>query len=104
LVDPLGEEIVLHDRTWFGHIVKRRAELRPYRQTVEDIVRSPMVVLRSDEAGGRPRGRVYLGRCPDRKLLIKVCVEEITVAGRPELIVKTAYLCRTAGPGEQLWP
>ncbi len=104
LVDPLGDEVVLYDRTWYGHIIKRRAEMRRYRAAVEDIVRAPVVVLRRETTAGGPRGRVYLGRCPDRNLLIKVCVEEITIAEETELIVKTAYLCRTTGPGEQLWP
>jgi hypothetical protein len=63
-----------------------------------------MVLLRRNDATDHPSGRVYLGRCPERNLLLTVCVEETSIAGRPQLIVKTAYLCRTSGPGEQLWP
>ena len=39
LGDPLGRSITLHDRTWYGHILKRHSEMRGRRAQVESSVR-----------------------------------------------------------------
>ncbi len=41
LTDPLGRDITLHDRTWYGHIIKRHPEMRALRAQVEQTVRDP---------------------------------------------------------------
>ncbi len=40
LVDPLGRRIVLHDRTWFGHIIKGHSEMGNHRVLAERAVDS----------------------------------------------------------------
>jgi len=41
LHDPIGRLIVLHDRTWHGHILKRHPELQGQRALVERAVTDP---------------------------------------------------------------
>ena len=41
LKDPLNREIVLHDRTWFGHIIKGHPEMEEQREWVEKTIQNP---------------------------------------------------------------
>jgi hypothetical protein len=39
--DPLGRQITLHDRTWYGHILRRHPEMRGVRAQIEQTIRQP---------------------------------------------------------------
>jgi hypothetical protein len=41
VTDPLGRAIVLHEGTWFGHILRRHPEMRGTRPQVEQTIRQP---------------------------------------------------------------
>jgi hypothetical protein len=61
LTDPLGRTVVLHDRTWFGHVVKTHADLADHRIHAENAIRSPDEIRRSR---GDPDCRLYFGTRP----------------------------------------
>jgi hypothetical protein len=44
LKDPLGRAMMLHDRTWHGHILKRHSELRLHRNLTEKAVQDPLEI------------------------------------------------------------
>ena len=44
LTDPLGRQITLHDRTWYGHILRRHPEMRGWRDQVERAVEQPVEI------------------------------------------------------------
>jgi hypothetical protein len=93
LVDPLGRTIVLHDHTWYGHVVKGHPEVRADRTRAEAAVRNPAEVCFSTSD---PDCRVYYGAGP-AGLMIAVVAD--VVAG----FVKTVYRTnRTRGVRE--WP
>ena len=94
LVDQLGREIVLHDRTWHAHIVKGHPDVGEHRALIEQTVRSPdeIRISRSD-----PNCRLYYGPGARRDLRIMV-VADISVG-----VVKTAHLARRRVGGEIEW-
>jgi len=53
LVDPLGRQITLHNHTWYGHVLQRHRELRPYRTLVHQAVTGPLEIRISDSEPGR---------------------------------------------------
>ena len=61
LSDPLGREIVPHDHTWHGHIVKFHAEVKDQRLLVEQAIHSPDQIRHSHSD---PGCRLRYGRCP----------------------------------------
>lgn len=94
LSDPLGRPITLHDHTWYGHILKRRAELRTLRRGVEATVQAPNEIRLSTSG---PHARVYYSRPNAAGIMIAVVAD--VVAGH----VLTAY--RTNRPkGVIEWP
>ena len=61
LTDPLGRTITLHDRTWYGHILKGHPEMRAYRRQVERTITDPTEIRLSLTD---PACRLYFGRGP----------------------------------------
>lgn len=46
-VDPLGRRIVLHDRTWFGHILAGHPELLEQRARLGEAITAPLEIRHS---------------------------------------------------------
>ena len=94
LTDPFNREITLHDRTWFGHIVKGHPEITQNRSLVEQAVTGPTEIRhsRSDE-----NCRLYYGHGPRPSAKIIVVVD-VSLG-----IVKTAHLAREITGGDVEW-
>jgi len=82
LVDPLGRTIVLHDHTWFGHILKRHRDMDGLRHLAQSAVTKPLRICFS---ASDPDCRLYFGAGPTPGIMV-VVVGDI-VAG----FVRTAY-------------
>lgn len=93
--DPLGREIVLSDRTWFGHILKGHPEMAQHRSLAERAISNPdeIRVSLSDS-----RCRLYFG--PGPWAAVRIIVVADVVAGR----VKTAHLAKKISGGPREWP
>ena len=61
LIDPLGRSITLTDAGWHGHILPRYPEMRNHRRLVEQAVRTPTIIHRSNSD---PNCRLYYGSGP----------------------------------------
>ncbi len=83
LTDPLGRRIVLHDHTWFGHVVKGHPEMRRRRVDAEDAVIVPTEIRFSLSD---PDCRIYYGTVDATGVAVAVVAN--VIAG----FVKTAYL------------
>ena len=85
LKDPLGRDIVLHDRTWHGHIVKGHPDLGGHHDLVERTVQSPDEIRhsRADE-----NCRIYFGTGPRPGVIIMVVADVV------DRVVKTAHLAK----------
>jgi len=94
LVDPLGRSLVLHERTWSGHIVKGHPEVALHRDLVESAITDPFEIRfsRAD-----PDCRVYFG--PGPRPTVKMMVVADVAVG----IVKTAHVARTVSGGDVEW-
>ena len=93
--DPLGRQIVLHDRTWYGHILKGHPDVEDYRDHVSEAITSPELIRisRSD-----PDCRLYYGSGPSEG------VRMVVVADVSEGVVKTAHLVKKVTGGDSEWP
>ena len=85
IVDPLGRRIILHDHTWFGHIVKGHPEMRNRRAAVEQAIQAPMTIRFSSID---VNCRVYYGSGGAPHFLVAAVAD--VVGG----FVKTAYRAR----------
>ena len=94
LHDPLGREIILHDRTWFGHIVKGHPDIKDCRALVEATIQSPDEIRHSNSG---PGCRLYYG--PGPRLDVKMMV----VADVSQGVVKTAHWARKVAGGAVEW-
>ncbi|MEX2387921.1 MAG: hypothetical protein WD534_08585 [Phycisphaeraceae bacterium] len=94
LTDPLGRAITLHDRTWFGHIVKGHPEVADCRDLAEHALRQPQQIRLS---ATDPDCRKYLGPGP------RDGVKILVIADVAEGLVKTAYLTKRP-TGDIEWP
>ena len=94
MTDPLGREIVLHDRTWYGHVVKGHPEVARYRDLVVAAVTGPAEVRHSTSDADC---RVYSGRGPRPSVMMAVVAD--VVAG----IVRTVYLTKKPSAGVLEW-
>lgn len=92
LIDPLGRKVVLHDHTWYGHIVKGHPEMRARRQEVEWTVEKPKEIRFS---ASDSNCRIYYGT--DAVGLCVAVVADVAVG-----VVKTAYVARRPR-GEVEW-
>jgi hypothetical protein len=94
LTDPLGRRIVLHDRTWEGHIAQGHPEVAAYRDLAEQAVCHPDEIRISNSD---PDCRLYYGPGPYPAVTMMV-VANIVVG-----VVKTAHLARKVTGGAQEW-
>jgi len=94
LEDPLGRRIVLHDRTWFGHILKAHPEMDRFRAYVEQALTAPDEVRFS---AADEHCRLYFGPGP-RSDVIMMVVADMTLG-----VVKTAHLARKPSGGPLEW-
>jgi hypothetical protein len=100
-VDPLGRTIVLHDHTWYGHILVQRLKQRrgdefvDYRPLVESAIESPIKI---EVSASDPDCRVYYGQGPRPGVMMKVFAD--VTLGR----IRTAYLFKQFGGGIEEWP
>ena len=85
LTDPLGRTVVLHDRTWFGHIIKGHPDVRPARILAERAILTPSEIRYSFSD---PECRLYYGDADSRGIMM-VVVADIRAG-----VVKTAYRAR----------
>ncbi len=92
--DPLGRHIVLHERTWYGHVVKGHPDLASHRSLVEVAISNPEEIRHSTSD---PDCRIYYGRGPRESVLIAVVVD-VRIG-----IVKTVYLAKKPGAGDTEW-
>ena len=95
ITDPIGRSITLHDRTWFGHIVKGHPDIAAHRDLVEPAIANPNQI-RLSNAG--PEGRLYFGTGPRVGIMVVVVVD-VELA-----LVKTAHLARKPSGGAVEWP
>jgi len=94
LVDPLGRQIVLHDRTWYGHVLKVHPDVGVCRKLAEDAVSRPSQIQHSTSGSDC---RIYYGVGPGQGLMIAVVAD--VVAG----VVKTVHLARKVSGGGAEW-
>src|SRR5438105_1698337 len=69
LVDPLGREVILSDRTWDRHILVAHPDMDGGREFVEQAVTSPKSIWLS---GSDADVRVYYGEGPSPYLMVAV--------------------------------
>ncbi len=94
LTDPLGREVVLHDRTWHGHIIKGHPEVDGHRALVEQAVQAPEEVRMSHSD---PDCRIYFA--PGPRPAAKIMLVADVVRG----VVKTAHLAKKVSGGAIEW-
>ena len=94
LRDPLGRMVVLHERTWYGHIVRGHPEVATHRALVEAAVRQPDAIRHSRSD---PECRLYFGPGP------RPGVRMMVVADVAQGIVKTAHLVKKIFGGAVEW-
>ena len=87
LRDPLGRQVILHNHTWIGHILRRHRELRARRNLVEQTITKPLEIRFS---AADSDCRVYFGSGP-RKTIMTAVVADV-VRG----FVKTAHFVKSA--------
>ena len=94
LKGPLGRDIVLHDRTWHGHIVKGHPDMDRHKDLVEHTVQSPDEIRqsRADE-----NCRIYFGPGPRPGVIIMVVADVVA------RVVKTAHLAKKVTGGAMEW-
>ena len=92
--DPLGRLIVLHDRTWYGHVLMAHPEMGPHRRLAEQALRTPDEVRHSRSG---PDCRIYFGPGPREGVRMMVVVD--IVLG----LVKTAHLAKAISGGQREW-
>jgi len=94
MLDPLGREITLHDRTWRGHILKGHPEVGGHRALVEGAIEAPSEIRFSLSA---PDCRLYFGPGPREGVIIQVVVD--VARG----LVKTAHLAKKTSGADVEW-
>jgi hypothetical protein len=94
LTDPLGRTVVLHDHTWYGHVLKRHPDVRMLRRFAEQAVTAPVAISFSKS---EVDCRLYFGSTPASGIMVAV-VADVAIG-----VVKTAYrVVRVTGTQE--WP
>ena len=89
-----ARSVTLHDRTWYGHIVKGHPDVSEHRAIVERTVRSPdaIHISRLDA-----NCRLYYGPGP------RPTVRMMVVVDVAEGVVKTAHLAKRMPGGKIEW-
>ena len=94
MLDPMGRAVVLHDRTWDGHIVKAHSDVSGCRSLAEQAVRAPSEIRYSKSDADC---RIYYGAGPRPGLMIAVVAD--VSAG----VVKTVHLAKRISGGGVEW-
>ena len=94
MLDPMGRTVVLHDHTWYGHIVKVHSNVAGCRSLAEQAVRAPSEIQYSKSDADC---RIYYGAGPRADLMIAVVAD--VVAG----VVKTVHLAKRISGGGVEW-
>lgn len=94
MTDPLGRQVVLYERTWYGHILKGHPEVANARSLAERAVASPIEIRYSKSD---PDCRLYYGPAQRKGVMIQVVVDVAIGA------VKTAHLARRISGGPVEW-
>jgi hypothetical protein len=92
--DPLGRAIVLHDRTWYGHILKGHPELKDERERAGQVIAEPVDVRHSLSD---PDVRLYHGPAKRPRVYLRV-VADVELG-----LVKTAHYVNKPQGGEIEW-
>lgn len=95
LTDPMGRTFILHDRTWFGNILKGHPDVGNYRGLVELAVSQPMEIRFNHSD---PDCRLCYGRGPRAGLMMMV-VADVRLG-----LVKTAHFAKSITGGAREWP
>ena len=94
IVDPLGRRIVLHDATWYAHVLRNHRELAPHRSVAEAAIASPIEIRHSKSD---PDCRLFYGTGP------RPAVMMVVVANVVNGFVKTAYQVKKFAEGSIEW-
>jgi hypothetical protein len=94
LLDPFGRTIVLHDRTWFGHIVPKHPDVANDRNQVEEAIVRPIRIIHDPTVTSR---RHYYGQGP--RLGVMMIVVADVVGG----FVTTAHVIKRYRGGAEEW-
>lgn len=94
VTDPLGRVIALHDRTWYGHIVRGHPEVADHCGLAEAAIEQPLEIRRSRSGADC---RLYFGRGPREHVMLMV-VADVRLG-----LVKTGHLCDRTSGGEVEW-
>src|SRR5580658_8097547 len=87
LIDPLGRSIILHDHTWYGHILPNHHEVAAHRALAEKAVVDPLEIRFS---AADINCRIYFGDGPRPGTMLLV-VADIALG-----LVKTAHFAKGA--------
>src|SRR3990170_3890080 len=100
--DPTGFEVILTDKCWTDHILRRHPELGPFRKLVVETVKKPDGIYQGKRD---PSNRIYPRKYPEvpgvgNWLDLLVFVRDDTK------YVATAYFAAAAfrALGERIWP
>ena len=83
LRDPLGRLVILHDHTWYGHILQRHSEIRLHLSLVQQAISNPIEIRYSVADADC---RLYFGDGP----------RIVVVVDLSRGIVMTAHLVKAA--------
>ena len=94
MIDPLGRELILDDRTWYGHILKSHPEIAELRNLVELAIKAldEIHISRLDA-----NCLLYYAQGP-RSSVMMVAVADLSLG-----IIKTAHLARKPLAGLFEW-
>jgi hypothetical protein len=87
LHDPLGRQIVLHDRTWYGHVLPAHPDMDEHRDLANRTITDPLEIRFS---AADANCRIFFGVGPRKGIMIVVVAD---LAGG---FVKTAHLIKSA--------
>ncbi len=82
LIAPLGRQITLHDRTWYGHILPGHPDLASHRSLVHAALTDPLSIRIEP---GDAKNRLYIGAGLKEDRII------VVVSSLPLRLVKTAF-------------
>jgi len=94
LSDPLGRKITLHDRTWFGHILRGHPEMTSHKPGIEAAVTDPEEIRLSLSD---PDSRQYYSSANESGMRFMVIVD-VSLS-----LVKTAHFVKKIKGGALEW-
>ncbi len=72
LIDPLGRQITLHDRTWYGHILPGHPDMHDHRVLLSHAISDPLSIRFDLKLASVRR---YIGIGPRSKRVIMVAAD-----------------------------